>query len=162
MEVATPSPLSKDAWRALRAELAALQEELRLSREHETACSICLQEMEQGKRALFTTSCGHTYHFACIKQLHVEFSGEPVAACCPLCRKPFTSQTPPRTPFAKRAAGLPGFMSARAALGAAASAVPMAAPENMATIVEVQAGCDAPRFGGSGLDTGDTAASSRG
>jgi hypothetical protein len=120
--LATPSPLSKSDWRALRAELLALQKQAEVA-----SCPICLAQMELGKKALFSTSCGHTFHFECIKRLHIEFAGDAVASACPLCRAPFSSQTPPRTPFAVRAAGLPGFMTARSLMmrtAASTSAVP--------------------------------------
>lgn len=43
-------------------------------------CSICLIQMTKGNN-LFITSCGHTFHFECIKQVL-----EKTNAVCPLCR----------------------------------------------------------------------------
>eukprot|EP01103_Thecamoeba_quadrilineata_P007419 TRINITY_DN172_c1_g1_i1.p1 TRINITY_DN172_c1_g1~~TRINITY_DN172_c1_g1_i1.p1 ORF type:complete len:185 (+),score=11.60 TRINITY_DN172_c1_g1_i1:85-639(+) len=44
-------------------------------------CSICLLPLVTGK-ALFTTSCGHQFHFDCIKDL------KDYAHLCPMCRDP--------------------------------------------------------------------------
>ena len=122
--LSTPSPLSKDSWRRMRSELFALRELLQ-QKEHQRItengvssavplepCSICHNNMLPRQRALFTTSCGHTFHFACIKRLTVEFAGENVSRRCPLCRADFAGQTPPRTPVSERALGLPGFVTA--------------------------------------------------
>ncbi len=43
-------------------------------------CSICLTPMEKGT-ALFTTECGHTFHFNCVKKSYQQSSN-----VCPLCR----------------------------------------------------------------------------
>lgn len=131
----TPSPLGKDAWRSLRSELLALREQLHMQEQRApatppkaaaAACSICHDEM--GARALFTTSCGHTFHFTCIKRLAVEFAGEAVASRCPLCRADFSCQTPPRTPLAERTAGLPGFVTASSVLAATSASAGADAP----------------------------------
>lgn len=141
-QIKTPSPLSKDDWRALRSELLALRE---LQRREPEPCGVCQEPMIIRERALFTTSCGHTFHFACLKRLIVEFAGEPVASSCPLCRTDFAGQTPPRTPLSERTAGLPGFVTARAL---ACSGAPASMGEAMAAtalpLPSGTAGAEAP------------------
>lgn len=45
-------------------------------------CVICLSPMEKGK-ALFTTDCGHVFHYSCFKEAKRNTSG---VFTCPLCR----------------------------------------------------------------------------
>ncbi|KAH3758961.1 von Willebrand factor [Pelomyxa schiedti] len=53
-------------------------------------CPICLAPMVKGK-AIFTTDCGHTFHFTCLKQ-----SVATGTITCPLCRHlPPQAQAPP-------------------------------------------------------------------
>ncbi len=50
----------------------------------EEECSVCLIPLEPVGRALFRTSCGHVFHFQCVKEcVLTNQSG------CPLCRKSF-------------------------------------------------------------------------
>eukprot|EP00741_Cyanophora_paradoxa_P014429 tig00020801_g13916.t2 len=53
------------------------------------SCPICLEPL--AGKAMFTTECGHQYHFKCIKQSIENGPNE----SCPLCRKSFHTMTPP-------------------------------------------------------------------
>lgn len=53
-------------------------------------CPVCLCEMEQGEHAIFITSCGHRYHFKCLRSCLLNKTTN-----CPVCRREFTSMTPP-------------------------------------------------------------------
>jgi len=52
-------------------------------------CSICIEPLKNGT-AIFTTSCSHSFHFACIKT-SFRFKNEE----CPLCRAKFNSSNAP-------------------------------------------------------------------
>jgi hypothetical protein len=53
-------------------------------------CCICLDPLSRGTRALFITTCSHAFHYACIRD-----AVESRVPACPLCRRSFTSMTPP-------------------------------------------------------------------
>ena len=53
-------------------------------------CPVCLCEMEQGEHAIFITSCGHRYHFKCLRSCLLNKTTN-----CPVCRREFNSMTPP-------------------------------------------------------------------
>ena len=53
-------------------------------------CPVCLGEMEEGEHALFITSCGHRYHFKCLRSCLLNKTTN-----CPVCRREFASMTPP-------------------------------------------------------------------
>ncbi|KNC73043.1 hypothetical protein SARC_14395, partial [Sphaeroforma arctica JP610] len=58
-----------------------------LSRESTSSvvtCPICWEDLVMEKRALFTTDCGHKFHFSCIQ---VNFVGGNLL--CPMCRAHF-------------------------------------------------------------------------
>lgn len=46
-------------------------------------CSICLEQLRpsEWRRALYTTECGHEFHYLCIAESCAKRGG-----CCPLCR----------------------------------------------------------------------------
>src|SRR5690348_2852128 len=62
------------------------------AQQQNSECPICLNGMATGA-ALFTTSCGHQFHFDCIKDsiLHNNLQ-------CPLCRGPVNQLTRVLTP----------------------------------------------------------------
>jgi len=67
---------------------------------HDAACPICFESLSGSGQATFTTTCGHAFHFRCIKQcVLLEHKG------CPMCRRAFMDMTPPRTPLAVRGGG---------------------------------------------------------
>jgi hypothetical protein len=53
-------------------------------------CPVCLCEMEEGSHAIFITSCGHRYHFKCLRSCLLNKTTN-----CPVCRREFNSMTPP-------------------------------------------------------------------
>ena len=81
----------------MRAELAELHD----NSDENWKCSICFEgPTVDGKScATFTTTCGHKFHFKCIKK---SVAMENLA--CPLCRRSFHDMTPPKTPFDPAAA----------------------------------------------------------
>mmetsp|Transcript_50296 Transcript_50296/g.83487 ORF Transcript_50296/g.83487 Transcript_50296/m.83487 type:complete len:284 (+) Transcript_50296:173-1024(+) len=62
--------------------------------EDENVCVICLDALKG--RSLFTTACGHQFHFSCIRDALSNANES-----CPLCRTSFGQMTPPSV-FAKR------------------------------------------------------------
>ena len=71
-------------------------------------CPICLLSLTDGK-ALFRTTCGHVFHFTCVKKCVLMNQHG-----CPLCRRKFSNMTPPRTPLTQRNKSnvFPGFIAA--------------------------------------------------
>lgn len=53
-------------------------------------CPVCLCDMEHGEHAIFITSCGHRYHFKCLRSCLLNKTTN-----CPVCRREFSSMTPP-------------------------------------------------------------------
>ena len=119
--------------------------DMNLSENGNQECPVCLCPLEKTGRALFRTSCGHVFHFQCVKECVLTSQNG-----CPMCRKSFrcvikamqtanrcdtriayvnfcvttcafghvdSEMTPPRTPLTQRSADtiFPGFTTARAA-----------------------------------------------
>ena len=100
--------------RQLKEALSKIEVYERMQEEKENIeCAICLAPLQKSGKSVFRTSCGHAFHFKCVKEA-VMMNQTKSTFCCPLCRKSFTKMTPPRTPL--RTSVFPGFVPARALL----------------------------------------------